>query len=86
MDELLQRVAEIRGMPASLIERSAQARAEKEGISVEAVLAEWAGDTPATADQPTQDSEQQPVDDVPPAPEVQPEAPEKTNAAIINRN
>lgn len=44
MDELLQRVAEIRGMPASLVERSAKARAAKTGTTVEAVLREWAGE------------------------------------------
>ncbi|MFV1962932.1 MAG: cytochrome c, partial [Acidimicrobiia bacterium] len=44
MDELLKKVAEIRGMPASLVERSAQARAEKTGASLEAVLKEWAGE------------------------------------------
>jgi len=54
MDELLQRVAEIRGMPASLIQRSAQARAEKEGISVEAVLTEWAGEESAAESAPTE--------------------------------
>ena len=47
MDELLQRAAENMGMPPALAERSARARAEKEGTTVEAVLAEWAGeDTP----------------------------------------
>ena len=52
MEELLNKVAEIRGMPASLIERSATARAEKTGPTVEAVLREWAGETdqPAAAD------------------------------------
>ncbi|GMQ93754.1 MAG: hypothetical protein BMS9Abin12_1234 [Acidimicrobiia bacterium] len=50
MDELLQRVAELRGMPASLVERSAQARAEKTGTSVEAVLQEWAGEEHDTAE------------------------------------
>jgi mono/diheme cytochrome c family protein len=44
MDELLKRVAELRGMPASLVERSAQARAEKTGTTLEAVLREWAGE------------------------------------------
>jgi mono/diheme cytochrome c family protein len=44
MDELLQQVAELRGMPASLVERSAQARAEKTGATVEEVLQEWAGE------------------------------------------
>lgn len=43
-DQLLQQVAEIRGMPASLVERSAQARAEKTGTTVEAVLREWLGE------------------------------------------
>lgn len=43
MEELLNQVAEMRGMPASLVKRSAEARAEKEGTTLEAVLAEWAG-------------------------------------------
>ena len=50
MDELLQRVAELRGMPASLVERSAQARAEKTGTTLEAVLQEWAGEQQVTGD------------------------------------
>jgi mono/diheme cytochrome c family protein len=47
MDELLQQVAELRGMPASLVERSARARAEKTGATVEEVLQEWAGEAGA---------------------------------------
>jgi mono/diheme cytochrome c family protein len=47
MDELLQQVAELRGMPASLVERSAKARAEKTGATVEEVLQEWAGEAGA---------------------------------------
>jgi mono/diheme cytochrome c family protein len=43
MDELLKKVAEMRGMPASLVERSAQARADKTGATLEEVLTEWAG-------------------------------------------
>ena len=45
MDELLQKVAELRGMPASLVERSAKAKADKTGTTVEAVLTEWAGES-----------------------------------------
>jgi mono/diheme cytochrome c family protein len=48
MDELLEKVAEAKGMPASLAKRSADARAKKTGEPVEAVLAEWAGIDPAT--------------------------------------
>jgi mono/diheme cytochrome c family protein len=44
MDELLQRAAENMGMPPALAERSARARADKEGTTVETVLAEWAGE------------------------------------------
>ena len=59
MDELLQQVAELRGMPASLVERSAKARADKTGATVEEVLQEWAGgagkaDTAQTADADTE--------------------------------
>lgn len=52
MEELLKRAAEALGMPPALAERSAQARAAKEGISVEDVLREWAGeDAPASEDE-----------------------------------
>ena len=44
MDELLNKAAEKMGMPPSLAKRSAQARADKEGITLDAVLAEWAGE------------------------------------------
>ena len=55
MDELLQQVAEQRGMPASLVKRSAQAKADKTGTTLEAILLEWAGEdsTPATPDAPS---------------------------------
>lgn len=53
MEELLKKVAEMRGMPASLVERSAQARATETGTTVEAVLRDWAGEaeeSPAPAE------------------------------------
>ncbi len=46
---LLSAVAEARGMPESLIERSAKARAKKEDSTVEAVLQEWAADAGLSA-------------------------------------
>lgn len=48
MDELLEKVAEVKGMPAPLAKRSAEARAKKTGEPVEAILAEWAGVEPAS--------------------------------------
>jgi mono/diheme cytochrome c family protein len=50
MDELIAAAAEKMGMPAAMVRRSAEARAKAEGLSLEAVLAEWAGvDAPAAA-------------------------------------
>ncbi len=49
MDELIQRAAEAKGLPAAMVERSAAARAKAEGKSVEDVLREWAGDEAAPA-------------------------------------
>ena len=43
MDQLLEKVAEVKGMPASLAKRSAGARSKKTGEPIESVLAEWAG-------------------------------------------
>lgn len=64
MDELLQRVAEKRGMPASLVERSAKARAEKTGTTLEAVLLEWAGEEPDAGEQTAADKKT--TEDTPP--------------------
>ena len=47
MDELLDKVAEAKGMPAPIAKRSAEARAKKTGEPLEAVLAEWAGIDPS---------------------------------------
>jgi mono/diheme cytochrome c family protein len=75
-DQLLQQVAEIRGMPASLVERSAQARAEKTGTTVEAVLREWLGEAaeePATsAPEPEPATETPASSETVPAPEAPP--------------
>lgn len=59
MEELLNQVAEMRGMPASLVKRSAQARADKEGMTLEAVLAEWA----AQGEEDASESEETPTEE-----------------------
>lgn len=72
MDELLERAAEKMGMPPALAERSARARAEKEGITLEAVLAEWAGEevpTEAPAATKAADAPVQPESPGEPGPE-----------------
>jgi mono/diheme cytochrome c family protein len=78
MDELLQQVAELRGMPASLVERSAKAKADKTGTTMEAVLREWAGEssTPEAAD--TSPS----VDAASESDEVKPDTPTEESVAV----
>lgn len=57
-DELLAKVAEVKGMPASLAKRSAEGRAKKSGESVEDILKEWAGlKAPAESDDGQQTSD-----------------------------
>jgi mono/diheme cytochrome c family protein len=49
MDELLAKAAEAMKMPEGMVRRSAEARAKAEGMSVEEVLADWAGvESPAS--------------------------------------
>ena len=43
MSELLAKVAEILGAPETLVQRSAEARAEASGNTVDEVLQSWAG-------------------------------------------
>ncbi|MEN8238571.1 MAG: cytochrome c [Actinomycetota bacterium] len=68
MDELLQQVAEKRGMPASLVERSAQAKADKTGTTLEAVLRAWAGEAGE------QESAEPAADEASPAPAIESDA------------
>ena len=67
---LLTAVAEARGMPESLVERSAKARAKKTDTTVEAILQEWAQEEGVGADsqQPTADSPKEAASSEPSAP------------------
>jgi len=76
MDELLKKVAEIRGMPASLVERSAQARADKTGTTLEAVLQEWSGEGTGDEKDVTPEASQ-PESSEPASDASAPEPPEK---------
>ena len=46
MSEFLDAAAQVVGAPAELVLRSAEARAQADGVSVDEVLAAWAGDSP----------------------------------------
>ena len=57
MDELVQKIVDEYGYPADMVMRSAQARAQADGTSVEAVLAAWTGgEAPAAAAAPAADA------------------------------
>ena len=43
MSELIAKVSEILGIPETLVQRSAEARAEATGNTVEEILQSWAG-------------------------------------------
>ena len=61
MSELLAKVAEILGAPETLVQRSAEARAEASGNTVEEVLQSWAGGEALSASAPTEET---PVEEV----------------------
>lgn len=67
MDQLLEKVAEVKGMPASLAKRSAEARSKKTGEPVDAVLAEWAGVDATDVVSDTTDDAPLPTDDTAPS-------------------
>ncbi|MDA8667930.1 c-type cytochrome [Candidatus Actinomarina sp.] len=62
MGELLAKVAEILGAPETLVQRSAEARAEASGNTVEEVLQSWAGGEAIAASAPV--TEEAPVEEV----------------------
>ena len=62
MGELLAKVAEILGAPETLVQRSAEARAEASGNTVEEVLQSWAGGEAIAASAPV--TKEAPVEEV----------------------
>ena len=68
MSELLSKVAEILKAPEELVQRSAEARAEASGKSVDEVLQSWAGgeaiESSPAAEAPVEEVEETPVEEV----------------------
>ena len=67
MSELIAKVAEILGIPETLVQRSAEARAEASGNTVEEVLQSWAGGEAVAASAPVEKApvaEETPVEEV----------------------
>ena len=80
MSELLAKVAEILGAPETLVQRSAEARAEASGNTVEEVLQSWAGGEAIAASAPV--VEEAPVEEVKEEVVVE-EAPVETMEKVI---
>ena len=70
MSELLSKVAELLNAPESLVQRSAEARAEASGRTVDEVLQSWAGGESVA-------SVEKPAEEAPPAEEPTPPVEEK---------
>ena len=81
MSELLAKVAEILGAPETLVQRSAEARAEASGNTVEEVLQSWAGGEAIAASAPV--VEEAPVEEVKEEVVVE-EAPVETMEKVID--
>src|SRR5210317_163829 len=77
MSELLAKVAEILGAPESLVQRSAEARAEASGNTVDEVLQSWAGGESIASSAPP--ASEAPVE------EVKEEAPPAVEAPVVQK-
>lgn len=67
MSDLLAAAVTALGAPEHLVERSAQARAEADGTTYEAVLAAWGGGVPLPAQSATPEPQAPPATSAPPA-------------------
>ena len=79
MSEFLDAAAQVVGAPAELVQRSAEARAAADGVSVDEVLQAWAGGGSAPAPSPA--SGPAPAPAAAPAPPPEPAAPPPEPAA-----
>lgn len=69
------------GIPPELVQRSAAARAEADGTSIDDILAAWAGDAPPPA--PSAPPEEEPAAEPEPQPEPEPETEAEPAAAAV---
>ena len=80
MSDLVNKVAELLNAPVDLVQRSAEARAQASGVSVDDVLNSWAGGESVASGSTPPPKEEAPVEEVKeeaPVEEVKEEAPEE---------
>ena len=77
MSDLVNKVAELLNAPVDLVQRSAEARAQASGVSVDDVLNSWAGGESVASGSTPPPKEEAPVE------EVKEEAPEETPEELV---
>ena len=77
MSDLVNKVAELLNAPVDLVQRSAEARAQASGVSVDDVLNSWAGGESVAASSAPAAKEEAPVE------EVKEEAPEEATEELV---
>ena len=86
MSDLVNKVAELLNAPVDLVQRSAEARAQASGVSVDDVLNSWAGGESVAANAAPPPKEEAPVEEVKeeaPVEEVKEEATEETTEELV---
>ena len=86
MSDLVNKVAELLNAPVDLVQRSAEARAQASGVSVDDVLNSWAGGESVAASSAPAAKEEAPVEEVKeeaPVEEVKEEAPEEATEELV---
>ena len=89
MSDLVNKVAELLNAPVDLVQRSAEARAQASGVSVDDVLNSWAGGESVAASEAPPPKEEDPVEEVKeedPVEEVIEEVVEDTSETVIEES
>ena len=81
MSDLVNKVAELLNAPVDLVQRSAEARAQASGNSVEEVLSSWAGGESVAASAASAPKEEDPKEESPAAEVVEEAAAEEEKPA-----
>ena len=86
MSDLVNKVAELLNAPVDLVQRSAEARAQASGVSVDDVLNSWAGGESVASGSTPPPKEESPVEEVKeesPVEEVKEEVPEEATEELV---
>jgi inner membrane protein involved in colicin E2 resistance len=89
MSELIAKVSEILGIPETLVQRSAEARAEASGNTVEEILQSWAGGEAVASSAPVEEApvvEETPVEEIAEVSDKEVETEERSVEKLLEKN